>query len=85
MLGGRELELSGRVMAVRLKRLVSKRDLAMKPPLRPPAFDGLLVLVRSLGAHMITYADHGDVLDVVACRHIPRGIFNESGCYRDLG
>jgi hypothetical protein len=42
----------------------------MKPPLLPPAYKQLSVVVRLLASSMITYADDGNVLDVVVGRHV---------------
>ena len=66
---GSSLVLSGRVIAVRLKRPVSRRDLAINPPLLPPACKKMLDAVRWCYRCMVTYADDGNVLDVVVGRH----------------
>lgn len=66
---GSSLELSGLVRAVMVKRPVSRSDLAMKPPLLPPAFRTLSVTVLPLRMYATTYANDSDVLDVVAGGH----------------
>ena len=43
---GSSLELSGRVIEVRLKRPVSRSALVMNPPLLPPAYEKISVAVR---------------------------------------
>lgn len=78
---GSSLVLSGRVIAVRLKRPVSRRDLAMKPPLLPPACEKILDAVGECYRCMVTYADDGNVFDVVVGRHaVGLGIADLSCC-----
>jgi hypothetical protein len=41
----------------------------MNPPLLPPAFENMLVAVRWCYGCSVTYANDGDVLDVIVGRH----------------
>lgn len=68
--------LSGRVIAVRLKRPASRSDLAMKPPLLPPAYERMLVAVQWWFGCVVTYANDGNVLDVIVGRHDVGGLLS---------